>query len=107
MKPILTLTLALITTFMTAQHPQKPTVDVSGEGIVNVVPDQVTISVRAEHTGSNAKEVKQKNDEIINQVLRFIKRAGIEEKHVRTEYIRLSKIMSTIQRLIIMLPISL
>ncbi len=91
MKPLLTLTLVLITTFMTAQQLKKPTVDVSGEGIVNVVPDQVTISVRVEHTGSNAKEVKLKNDQIINQVLQFVKQAGIEEKHVRTEYIRLSK----------------
>ncbi|NND62770.1 MAG: SIMPL domain-containing protein [Flavobacteriaceae bacterium] len=91
MKLFITLALALITNFMTAQHMPKPSVDVSGEGIVNVTPDQVTVSVRVEHTGNDAKEVKLKNDRIINDVLKFVKRMGIEEKHVRTEYIRLSK----------------
>ena len=36
---------------MTAQTEMKPSVDVTGEGIVNVVPDQVTVSVRVENTG--------------------------------------------------------
>ena len=39
-----------------AQEVIKPTVDVSGEGIVRVVPDEVTISLRVE-----IPEITQRN----------------------------------------------
>jgi len=91
MKKINTLLLILTTCIMTAQtHPQ-PTVDVTGEGIVYVVPDEVTISVRVENTGKNPKELKQENDRIVNEVFNFIRSIGIKDKHVSTEYIRLNK----------------
>ena len=44
------------------------TVDVTGEGIVKVVPDEVTIIVQVENKGQNPKELKQKNDFVINDV---------------------------------------
>jgi uncharacterized protein YggE len=76
---------------MNAQNSPKPTVDVSGEGIVTVVPDQATITVRVEHEGKDPKEVKQMNDQTINEVFKFIKKAGIDEKYVQTEYLNLNK----------------
>lgn len=76
---------------MNAQNPPKPTVDVSGEGIVTVVPDQATITVRVEHEGNNPKEVKQMNDRTVNEVFKFLKKAGIDEKYVQTEYLNLNK----------------
>jgi uncharacterized protein YggE len=81
----------LISTIMTAQNIPQPTVDVTGEGIVSVVPDEVTISVRVENTGNEVKPLKTKNDQIVNDVLQTIKRMGIEDKNVQTEYVRLSK----------------
>jgi uncharacterized protein len=84
--------IALITTgLITAQTQPKPSVDVVGEATVYVVPDQVTVSIRVENTGANSKEVKQKNDRIVSDVLEFVKGIGIAEKYVRTEYVRLSK----------------
>ncbi|MEZ4874778.1 MAG: SIMPL domain-containing protein [Flavobacteriaceae bacterium] len=85
--------LTFITTlFMNAQGtPPKPSVDVTGEGTVRVVPDQVTITARVEYTGNNPKEVKQLNDQTINEVFRFLKKEGIEDKYVRTEYMNLNK----------------
>jgi hypothetical protein len=74
-----------------AQNNIKPLVEVSGEGIVRVVPDEVTINLRVENTGDNAKELKRTNDRIVNEVLSFIKSQDIEDKYVKTEYIRLSK----------------
>lgn len=74
-----------------AQENFKPSVEVSGDGIVRVIPDEVTISVRVENTGNNAQEVKRKNDQTISDVLNFVKNQGIAEKYVRTEYVNLNK----------------
>ena len=69
----------------------QPTIDVMGEGIVKVTPDEVTIKVQVEHKGQNPKELKQKNDFIINDVLAFIKSMNIADKQVQTEFVRLNK----------------
>jgi uncharacterized protein YggE len=67
------------------------TVDVTGEGIVKVVPDEVTIIVQVENKGQNPKELKQKNDFVINDVLQYIKSMKIADKYVQTQYVRLNK----------------
>jgi uncharacterized protein len=91
MKTIAISLILFSTLLMNAQNPPKPTVDVSGEGTVTVVPDQVAISVRVEHEGNNPKEVKQMNDRTVNDVFQYLKKAGIDEKYVKTEYINLNK----------------
>lgn len=87
------LILAFATMGVHAQHQQKmePTISVTGEGIVKMVPDQVLIRIRVENEGKSAKEVKQKNDEAINEVFQFVKSMKIDKKDVSTEYINLSK----------------
>ncbi len=69
----------------------QPTVDVTGEGIVKIIPDEVTINVQVENTGQSPKELKQKNDRLINDVLLFIKSMGVNDSDVKTQYIRLNK----------------
>ncbi len=93
MKTIKTfLILAIATTTMMAQNTvQTPTVDVSGEGVVRVVPDEVTINIRVENTGENTKVLKEQNDATISEVLKFLKKMDIAEKDVRTEYMNLNK----------------
>lgn len=92
MKTIQTfLILAITTTTMMAQNRPIPTVDVSGEGIVNVVPDEVTINVRVENTGENTQTLKRQNDATISEVLKFLKQMKIADKDVRTEYMNLTK----------------
>ena len=76
---------------MTAQNTPIPSVDVTGEGIVKVVPDEVTVNVRVENTGKDAKALKRQNDATVNDVLAFVKRMGIADKYVSTQYVRLSK----------------
>tara|TARA_R100000935_G_C2825017_1_gene161809 strand:- start:715 stop:1404 length:690 start_codon:yes stop_codon:yes gene_type:complete len=86
------LILAITTTAMTAQNAvSQPTVDVTGEGIVRVVPDQVTISIRVENTGDNPTNLKRQNDAVISEVLKFLKKKNIAEKDVKTQYMNLSK----------------
>lgn len=91
MKTIHTLLiLAITTTAMMAQTPP-PTVDVTGEGIVKVVPDEVTINIRVENTGENTQNLKKQNDATISEVLKFLKKMNIADKDVKTEYTNLTK----------------
>ncbi|MRT17828.1 DUF541 domain-containing protein [Vitellibacter sp. q18] len=86
------LILAITTSAAMAQNPLPPnTIDVTGEGTVRVVPDEVTINIRVENTGENTKTLKEQNDATINEVLKFLKKMDIAEKDVRTEYMNLSK----------------
>ncbi len=91
MKKIALVLIAVAINSMTAQTESKPSVDVTGEGIVNVIPDEVTVNVRVENTGTNPKELKQRNDRTVSEVLLFVKGMGIAEKYVKTDYVRLSK----------------
>ncbi|MCZ4320291.1 SIMPL domain-containing protein [Aequorivita viscosa] len=85
------LILAITTTTMMAQTTPPPTVDVTGEGIVRVVPDEVTIRVRVENTGENTSTLKKQNDATISEVIKFLKKMDIADKDVKTEYMNLSK----------------
>ena len=76
---------------MSAQQLAQPTVDVSGIGIVRVVPDEVIINIRVENTGENTKDLKQQNDATVSQVLKFLKKMNISDKDVQTEYMNLTK----------------
>ncbi|PHR13041.1 MAG: SIMPL domain-containing protein [Aequorivita sp.] len=86
------LILVITTTTAMAQNTlPPPTIDVTGEGIVRVVPDEVTINIRVETTGENTKTLKEQNDATINEVLKFLKKMDIADKDVKTEYMNLSK----------------
>lgn len=81
----------MTTATLTAQTNNLPLIDVNGEGTVRIVPDEVTITVRVEHAANEVKGLKEKNDQVIREVLKFVKNAGIPEKNVRTEYMNLGK----------------
>ncbi len=91
MKTLQTFLLLFLSTIVISQNTLQSTVDVTGEGIVRVVPDVVLINVQVENKGENPKELKQKNDRIVNDVLLFIKSMGIKDSDVKTLYIRLNK----------------
>ncbi|MFI2743466.1 SIMPL domain-containing protein [Zhouia sp. PK063] len=69
----------------------QPTVSVTGEGKVQITPDQVVINVRAENEGQTAAEVKAANDKAVANVLAFLKKMKVDSKDVKTEYLRLNK----------------
>ena len=73
------------------KHNNQPTISVTGEGIVTVVPDQVVVSVRVEHKGKSALEVKERNDNAIDAVLKFCKKLKIDKKDINTTRINLNK----------------
>lgn len=74
-----------------AQEKPVPSIAVLGTGTVNIVPDKVLINSRIEHTGKTAAEVKRKNDQVVDQVIKYLKSQGVASKHIQTEYIRLNK----------------
>lgn len=91
MKTVNTLLILLFSTMMIAQNTPQPTIDVTGEGIVYVVPDEVTIKVRVENEGQEPKQLKRENDATVSDVLATIRQMGIKDKDVQTEYVQLSK----------------
>ena len=91
MKNKATFLILLFSTVMIAQNMEQASVDVIGEGVVYVVPDEVTIRVQVENEGQDPKELKQTNDRIVTEVLAFIKSQRIDDKDVLTQYIRLTK----------------
>jgi len=91
MKKYLFLLIIVFSNLAISQNNIQATVDVMGEGIVKVAPDEVTIKVQVENKGQNPIALKQKNDFIINDILAFIKNMNIADKQVQTEYVRLNK----------------
>lgn len=80
------------TAIMFAQEQKlQPTVTVTGEGIVSLVPDGVTITVSVENDGKSAEEVKTLNDTSLDATLKFLKKMKLDAKNYKTEYIRLTK----------------
>ncbi|PRX40942.1 SIMPL domain-containing protein [Salegentibacter salegens] len=89
----LILLIAVVSGFaMQAQNENNNTgIHVTGEGIVKVAPDKVTIKSQIEHEGQSATSVKSQNDEVVDKVIKYLKSEGIAEKNINTNYINLNK----------------
>jgi len=71
--------------------PQVPQISVSGEGKVKVIPDQAIITVGFQNSGKDAKEVKSLNDEVVDRVIKFLKKSGIAATDYKTNNVSLYK----------------
>ena len=91
MKAVTTIFTLLIAMLMTAQPQPQPTIEVSGEGTVSVVPDRVTISVSVQNEGQDPKTLKQQNDATVSEVLQFLKGQNIPSKNITTQFVQLNK----------------
>ena len=91
MKKFIIVLLVLSSSITWSQKTIQPSVSVTGEGIIKIIPDVVTINVQVEHKGQNPKELKKKNNRIISDVLSYVKSLGINDKDVKTPYVRLNK----------------
>lgn len=91
MKKIL-LIFTIFTIFAQAQElKQVPYISVSGEGKIKVIPDEAIITLGVQNNGKEATEVKMKNDEIVDVVLKVIKKHGIAKTDYQTERVSLYK----------------
>ena len=86
------LVLTLITTMVQAQElKQVPSISVSGEGKIKVIPDEAIITLGVQNNGKDAAEVKKQNDETVDAVLKVIKNHGIAKADYQTERVSLYK----------------
>lgn len=71
--------------------PIVPSVQVTGEAHISIVPDYATLTLGAETKDSNAEKSKKQNDQIISKALQILKKAGIADKHIQTQRLNLNK----------------
>lgn len=60
------------------------TMSVSATGKATMVPDLATVTIGVVSDGASAIEVKDKNNQKINQMIAFIKQQGIDDKDIQT-----------------------
>jgi len=87
---ILSLMLALVSSpgstsaASTGQEPTKRTINVSGQGTVNAVPDIAYVTIGVITENENAKVAQQDNAEEMSKVVNAILGAGISEDDIKT-----------------------
>jgi uncharacterized protein YggE len=87
---ILVLTISFLSSAQETRNPQ-PQISVSGEGKIKVIPDQAEIVVGFQNSGKDAKEVKNLNDEVLDKVLKYLKKIGIQATDYTTSSVSLHK----------------
>jgi uncharacterized protein YggE len=65
------------------------TIDVSGSAEIYAIPDEVQVSASIDSRGKTVMEASDQNDKLVQSVLEYLKKSGIEERHIRTEYLSL------------------
>lgn len=88
-KAILILSILFLSSTHAQEHKQVPTITVSGEGKVKVIPDQASISISIETKGTKAAEVKKENDQKMDAIIKFIKKANIAKEDYQTQRVSL------------------
>jgi len=62
-----------------------PSITVSGEAAVLVVPDRVIINLAVETSDKNITRAKSKNNEILQDTFAALKKIGVADKNIQTE----------------------
>ena len=71
----------------------KRTISVTGEAEIRVVPDQILISLTAETRSTDMLVAKNRNDQTVKNLVKYVtKTAGIEPRHVQTDYVNIEPI---------------
>ncbi|NBU82531.1 MAG: DUF541 domain-containing protein [Flavobacteriaceae bacterium] len=73
------------------QKNSVPQISVTGEGKIKIVPDQAVVTVGFQNSGKDAKEVKTLNDEVVDKVIKFLKKSGIPATDYKTNNVSLYK----------------
>lgn len=68
----------------------KEMISFSGEGKVIGIPDVASITFSVTTEGMSTKEVMAENAEKMNEVIKFIKESGVDEKDIKTQALSLS-----------------
>lgn len=94
MKTKLILALALLALPLTrafSQYTQPPPqISVTGSAEVKVAPDEIRISVGVETCDADLDVAKSQHDENMTSALGFLKKAGVPDKDVQTDFVSVS-----------------
>jgi uncharacterized protein YggE len=91
-KTVLVLMTIVMTTLANAQEmKQVPQISVTGEGKIKVTPDYAIISIGVENTGNDAADVKKKNDQTVDAVIKYLKGLKIAPADYQTKQVYLHK----------------
>ena len=90
-------TLAALIALCCASHPTVAadqaapprTISTSGDAVVYAVPDEVVLALGVETFAPRLEDAKKANDERASKLVKTIKAAGVEEKHIQTATIQL------------------
>jgi uncharacterized protein len=74
------------------QHILPPMVNVSGQGEVKVVPDEIVLNLGVEVRDRNLEEARRQNDRKVAAILAYLKKQGVDPKHVQTTYMSVQPI---------------
>ena len=87
---LLPATLLMIACHAVAAETAPPrTISANGEAVVHVVPDEVVLALGVETFAPKLEDAKKANDERATRLVRTIKSAGVEERHVQTDVLTL------------------
>jgi len=92
MKKQILLSLAAITlsfSIAQAQYQQPPPqIDVAGNAEIKVAPDEINISTGVETRDAQLNVATRQNDERVASALAFLKKSGVPDKDVQTDFIQ-------------------
>ena len=71
-------------------QPRQPQISVSGSAEVKVAPDQIFLYVGLETRNQNLEKASQEMERRVTAVVDFLKRSGINDRDVQTDYISIN-----------------
>jgi uncharacterized protein YggE len=74
----------------TQEHDSKALVTTFGEAVVFTVPDEIILDFGINTYSESLPEAKKENDEISKKAIAYLKQKGITDKHIQTQYLRVS-----------------
>lgn len=66
---------------------EAPTIKVTGEAEVRVVPDEVLVTLGVETSGLDLEAVRRDNDALTKKVIAVAQAQGVKTEHIQTEYL--------------------
>jgi len=66
---------------------ETPQITVTGEAVVQVTPDKVTILLGVETWDKDIQKAKQENNNVVNKTLKAIRKAGVKDKNIQTDHL--------------------
>lgn len=85
------LLILLLGQVMTGQETAHSKINVSGEGVVHAIPDQVHLYFAVRNEGQDPKTVKQENDQLTAKLIDLLMANGVDAKDIKTERLSLQK----------------